>query len=413
MIDTPSSRSPGGFPAVETALTEQHPYATGIRGLFAAALAVFVVTVAIGILNGTDLVNFDRQTLMGHVHSGTLGWISLSVFAAALWLFGTPGPHGWSARIATVLPPAAVLAITGYVIAFFATSGIGRPLMGTVALFVMVAFLVWVTAQARVVVLSVPRLGVLAALATLASGAVLGVLLGLELAGSIDVLPDGAYDAHPATMVVGFLIPMGMALADWRLAPELVEVPADRAGRAQIAAPFLGGVLLMVGALFDLTALVALSLPLEITGIVLLIRRLRGPIGRVDWAAGRRQRGSVFTVVFLVADIALLAYLIARYQGEIDDAPQRMILALDHLMFIGVMTNSLFALIDTAARNRRWVRADGVVLWGMNAGLVVFALGLLADVTVLKRVGAPVMGTAILVGIATVATRLGRQTLEQ
>lgn len=385
---------------------EAHPHAVGIRALFAAALGVFVVTVGIGILNGTDAVDFDHQALMGHVHSGTLGWISLSVFAASLWLFGQAGSPGWPAAIARVLPAAAIVAVVAYVAAFFTTTGIGRPITGTVALVVMVAFVVWLAARAPDVVLSVPRLGVLAAAATLAVGAVLGVLLGLELAGTIDVLPDGAYDAHPATMVVGFLIPMGMALAEWRLAPELVEVPADRAGRAQIGAPFLGGVLLMAGSLLDVTALVALSLPLEIAGIVVLVRRLRHPIRRVDWTRGGWERASVATVGFLVADIALLAYVIGRYQGEVDDAPQRIILALDHIMFIGVMTNSLFGLVDAATRRRRWARTDSWVQGAMNAGLVVFALGLLADVTWAKRVGAPVMGTAILVGVATMAARL-------
>lgn len=134
-----------------TTLSDDHPFAKGIRALFGGALTIFVITVGIGILNGMDIVDFDHKTLMGHVHSGTLGWISLSVFAASMWLFGkddSPGPL------------------------------------------------------------------VRALLITLAIGAVLGILLGLWLADKIDFLPDGAYDAHPATMVVGFLIPMGMALAE-------------------------------------------------------------------------------------------------------------------------------------------------------------------------------------------------------
>lgn len=81
-------------------LSGDHPYAGGIRAMFSTALVIFIVTVSIGILNGTDLVNFDHQALMGHVHSGTLGWISLSVFAASLWLFGESGSVGWHARIA-------------------------------------------------------------------------------------------------------------------------------------------------------------------------------------------------------------------------------------------------------------------------------------------------------------------------
>ena len=42
-----------------------------IRLLFRAAMAIFLVTVVIGMLNGLDLVEFDRPTLVTHVHAGT------------------------------------------------------------------------------------------------------------------------------------------------------------------------------------------------------------------------------------------------------------------------------------------------------------------------------------------------------
>lgn len=92
-----------------------------------------MVTVGIGILNGTDLVDFDHQALLGHVHSGTLGWISLSVFAAALWLFGESGSTGWHARIAQVLPASAIIAIVAYVSVFLSTTDVRRPIAGSVA----------------------------------------------------------------------------------------------------------------------------------------------------------------------------------------------------------------------------------------------------------------------------------------
>ena len=387
-------------------LTNDHPYANGIRALFRTSLLIFIVTVSIGILNGTDLVTFDHQALMGHVHSGTLGWISLSVFAASIWLFGESRATGWRDQIARILPAAAIIAIVTYVSAFFTTTDVRRPIAGSIALVVIVAFLIWVVAQARHVVISVPRLGVLAAVATLGVGAVLGVLLGLQQAGKIDFMPTGTSDAHPATMVVGFLIPMGMALTEWRLAPDTVNVSANRLGRLQIAAPFFGGVFLMIGALLDITPLIGLSLPLEVAGIVIMIRRLRVPMRAVNWTRGHWERGSVATALFLVLDIALLVYIIVRYKGEVDDAPAHLLLALDHTMFIGVMTNSLFGLVDSAAKFRRWPRVDNWVFWAMNSGLVVFAFGLLIDVTALKRAGAPIMGTAILVGIVTMSARL-------
>ncbi len=392
--------------SVNSTLSSGHPYANGIRALFRTSLVIFVVTVSIGILNGTDLIDFDHQALMGHVHSGTLGWISLSVFAASLWLFGESNASGWHARIAQILPAAAIITIVAYVSAFFMTTDARRPIAGSFALAVVIAFLVWVVAQSRHVALSVPRLGVLAGVATLGVGAVLGVLLGLEQAGTIDFMPSGTSDAHPATMVVGFLIPMGMALTEWRLSPETINVVADRRGRIQIAAPFLGGVLLMIGALLDITPLIGMSLPLEVIGIVVFIRRLRVPMRAVDWTRGRWERASVATAMFLVADIALLVYIIVRYKGEVDDAPAHLLLALDHMMFIGVMTNSLFGLVDGAAKFRRWPRVDNWVFWAMNTGLVVFAFGLLIDVTALKRTGAPIMGTAILIGILMMSARL-------
>jgi len=123
------------------------------------------------------------------------------------------------------------------------------------------------------------------------------------------------------------------------------------------------------------------------------------------------MRGAVATATFLVADIALLVYIIVRYKGEVDDAPIYLLLALDHIMFIGVMTNSLFGLVDSAVKFRRWPRVDNWVFWAMNTGLVVFAFGLLIDVTALKRVGAPVMGTAILIGILTMSARLSGPAL--
>ena len=56
---------------------------TEIRALQLAAMAVFVYTIGIGILNGTDMVDFDQRRILGHVHGGTLGWLTLNVFAAS------------------------------------------------------------------------------------------------------------------------------------------------------------------------------------------------------------------------------------------------------------------------------------------------------------------------------------------
>ncbi len=61
------------------------------------------------------------------------------------------------------------------------------------------------------------------------------------------------------------------------------------------------------------------------------------------------------------------------------------------------------AFIATAA-------AGGVtrlVMWSVNGGLALFLIGLVAEVTVLKQIGAPVMGLALLWGIYAYYRQMG------
>ena len=83
-------------------------YYTEIRWLFSASLLVFVVTVSIGILNGFHFLTLPRQVLLTHVHAGTLGWITLGVFAVCLWLFGEDTPSSGKPRAIQALSLLAV-----------------------------------------------------------------------------------------------------------------------------------------------------------------------------------------------------------------------------------------------------------------------------------------------------------------
>jgi len=378
-----------------------------VRLLYQVALVLFIFTVVVGILNGTDAVDFGHETLMTHVHAGTLGWISLCVFGASLQLFCVGmSPDGGQATFIRNLPVVSVISITGYVAIFFVTTGIWRPIAGAVTLIVAACWFGWVLARSRSVVLSVPRLAILAALASLAIGAVLGVLLGIELSGEADVLPDGAEDAHPAAMVIGFLIPVGMALAEWILRPGANEEPANRLGKLQVALPFTGGILVMAGLLADINPLVAASLPFEIAGVAIFLWRMRSAIRDVVWRSPDYARAAVLTSLFLVVDIGLFVYLIVRYEGELDLAPQREILALDHVMFIGVMTNVLFGLVNSRIRNPLPLWVHNVIVVATNVGLVGFAIGLLADSSAIKQTFTPILGTGILLAIVAFSSRL-------
>lgn len=388
-----------------------HPYAAQIRLLLQGAMLIFVYTVTIGILNGTDLVDFGHKTLLTHVHTGTLGWITTSVFAAALWLFGGTVVPGWRDTFARSLPLATIVAVIAYNIAFLLTVGEARPTIGGFMLLVIVAWVAWIFAAAKGAVLSVPRLGILAAVTTLTFGGLLGVLLGIMLATGNDILPGDAYGSHPATMVIGFLIPVGMALAEWNVRPELLETRATRSGWLQIGLPFIGGICVTLGLLADSTPLVALSLPFEIIGVGIFVKRLWPGLRRIDTDAATSAFVAGPTALWLVANIFMFVYLIGRYEGDFDSAPIGLILALDHMMFIGVMSSSLFAQVRAASSAVKPVSVR-VLVYAMNIGLAGFVVGLIAEAAILKRIFTPIMGLAILHGIALFTMALRKPAAE-
>jgi hypothetical protein len=383
-----------------------HPYISQIRFLLQAAMLIFAYTVVIGILNGTDLVEFSHTTLLTHVHTGTLGWITTSVFAAALWLFGATRAAGWRDSLARVLPVATVVAVVAYNIAFFTTTGSARPTIGGFMLLAIVGWVAWIFGSAGSTVLSVPRLGILAAVTTLTLGGLLGVLLGVMIATGNDILPGDAYASHPATMVIGFLIPTGMALAEWNIRPDLREVRATRAGWLQIGLPFIGGICVTAGLLADAPPLISLSLPFEIIGVAIFVKRLWPGLGQLDTRSATAGFVASPTVLWLILNILFFIYLIARFKGDFDQVRVGLILALDHMMFVGVMTNSLFAQVRAAASDVK-PAAVRVMFYAVNIGLAGFVLGLLADTAILKQIFTPIMGLGILHGIAlfTIALR--------
>ena len=99
-----------------------HPLRREVLLLLQVAMVVFVWTVVIGILNGADIVDFSRKTVLSHVHAGTLGWITMSVFAGSLWLFGT-GATDRAVKYARVLTGAAIIALPAFAFTFSLTFG--------------------------------------------------------------------------------------------------------------------------------------------------------------------------------------------------------------------------------------------------------------------------------------------------
>ncbi len=380
----------------------------GVRTLFRAAMVIFVFTVVIGILNGTDIWDPPRNTLLTHVHAGTLGWITLAVFAGAIWMFG-----GDSKAEAGRLPLFAIVALSLYVFAFWSgdifdtTESIQRPVGGTLAFIAMVWMLVWVLRAKRGEKWNVAEFGMGLSLAFLVFGAVLGVLLGLQLADVEIVAPENAQrlgDSHPGAMVAGYVVLAALALIEWMMPDHKVpSLGESKSGVVQMLLLFTAGVLLVVGFLLDQEAIYSLAVPLQIVGAVILIVRFRKQLAPSQWGGPVINRYVRTPILGLVVVVALIAYLISQIVGGAEfEEFLPVALAMDHVNFLMVMTNLIFGMMVIATRASE--TAGKIVYWGLNIGVAGFAVGLITENTTIKRIFTPILGVALLYGIWTYIT---------
>ena len=383
----------------------------GVRNLFRAALLIFVITVVIGILNGTDVWEPPRNTLLTHVHAGTLGWLTLSIFAGAIWMFGSPDD-----RSSNAVANFSIVALSLYVLAFWSvdltTSSIQRPIGGTLAFIAIVGMFVWLLRAHRGSTWNVAQYGMALSLLFLVIGALLGVLLGLQLAEVEIVAPENAEQlggAHPAAMVVGYVILAGTALIEWLLrqqdTPSLSE---SKAGVVQMSLIFLAGLFAMLGVLLDNDIMLQANVPLEVIGLIILVWRLRAYLAPSQWGGPVSGVMARTAVVGLIIGVALFAYVVSLFVSGADfEEIVPWLLAVDHINFIMVMTNLIFAMLAIATAVSDG--ANRLIFWGVNTGVLGFAVGLFTENATLKRIFTPILGVALLYGIYTYLTAKEKQ----
>jgi hypothetical protein len=388
------------------------------RPMIAAALSLFVITIVIGILNGLDVYDPGHDTLITHVHAGTLGWITLMVSALALLAFS----GGADAAKARTMGRLVTVAIALYVAAFWIgdtlfDNRIQRPIAGTLLLVMVIWFLVWIMRQRPTGgAMTVPQLGILLSWVSLLVGAVFGIMLGLYIArGSIPGLPDdvasGLAEAHPPAMVIGFVILAGLAIAEWALRSERT-LAEDRSGLIQMWLVFAAGMLVNVAFVIGVEDLLGPANLIQIVAIAIFVKRLWPQLKPASWKGVGTGIYPRVGTVFLLANIVLLTVLVVQIlSGSFDiddptDANLGLIIGFDHVWFIGVMTNILFGIIIMATVGNRLEMIDKVVIWGVNVGLVGFVFGLITVTSAPKQMFTPLMGTALLVGIAVHLRRL-------
>jgi hypothetical protein len=385
---------------------------TDTRSAFQYGLAIFTLTALLGLANATQLFGaLDRNTLLTHLHSGTLGWITMGVIGISVWMFG-----GADKNMAVRLSAASTAA---YVLAFWSGSIYARAAFGATELLVILYWWWFAFSSAKAEGFSridVPKLSLVLGLTTLVVGSTLGVLVQFLLASGSSTNPQDLVGGHASAQVGGYLVLIGAGVAEWRLTG---GGKRTRAGVAQASVLFLGGIVLAIGVLLNAQPLLGLATLLQVIGIVLVVIRLGRVALSAPWGEATGLRHNAVAVPFLVIGLALeIAFLqqIVAAQGDFTKVSAGLNHALDHAMFVGLMTNTLFGAIlaSTADRPRAWPWADNVIFWGLNVGAAAFIAVLLVNGSGEGKAAftnpvafvAPIMGLSALLGVATLLMRL-------
>jgi len=390
-------------------------YPPGAARAFQYGLGIFALTALIGLTNATKIIgDVNRDTLLTHLHSGTLGWITMGVFGLAFALFGRNG--------STVGPNVllSALATAAYVIAFWSGNFYARALFGVIMLATIFGWWAWVLYRASAQGygrLTNPQLSIVLGLTTLVIGSTLGVIVQILYAtNNLNDQNGVLIGAHASAQVGGYLILVAAGVAEWILHP---GGGRTRGGEIQSWLLFLAGLTLAIGFLANVQPLLIVSNVLQVVGIVMVAVRLGGRVLGAAWGAPTGARHAAIAIPFmglgLVLLIALVQMTIAA-QGDFSKVPPGFINALNHTMFVGLSTNMLFGAVLTlmADRPRVWPWADHVIFWGLNIGAASFIAVLIFVGTSAGSAAfvhpvaftAPIMGLSVLLAIVTYEMRL-------
>lgn len=384
------------------------PWVATARDLYLVAMAVFVVNIVIGILNGADVVEFDRNQLLTHVHAGTVGWLTLGIVASTFVLF--------QAADRRLMLGLAIL-VPVYVLAFYTGNFAFRAIGGLALLAAIGWLLAWVWQTYLAGERSLPRLGIVLALSTFGYGALIGVLLQVGFAAGVNVVPGNSVGAHASAMTFGYLVLAAMAIIEWRI---LGTRDLPRAGLVQFGALFLGGLVISISLLIGAEqAGGGIYLLTQIIAVALFAIRIWPRSLTVNWAAAEPIRHFAASSIWVVVAMAMFMYVVfVIISSGLDPtdpaAPINILLASDHAAYIGIVTNIVLGLVITivlrAEVRRSWV--GQLIFWGVNLGLLIFVIGLIVNTTQLKQIGAPLMGITLLASLGILAWTAFREPLD-
>lgn len=370
-----------------------------IKTLYLGSSILFLATVGLGILNVFTTGELPRGQMLAHFHSGTIGWVTLSILATVLWVFTQDRTvDDRYARNARALAWVGIVAVAGYIAGFYlAFNDLGPfwllPLFGIPAWLVIVGGFVWTLAAVRQQqTVTTPHLLLMGAFLVASLGATMGVLVGLDYAEVLDAFPASgdAVGSHAGPM------DMYLALAFGAIVELLLVKGADRrwskAGMTQAVLGVTSGFLASISLFLGLGALVPVALLLFLVAFGFYMGRIGWRIFTLD---PTRRPALWWGGVFLPVYVALFVYLVAAYYSKGDLPPHTLEVVFAHVTFVGMATNLVLAIQSTFAPTTR-PRLLQAGIWTLNAGILVFIAGEFASD---RREGSLVMAVGVLLAL--------------
>ncbi|MEA3165476.1 MAG: hypothetical protein QOJ26_333 [Thermoplasmata archaeon] len=383
-----------------------------VRLLYVGSGVLFLATVGLGIANAL-MPDITRGQILAHFHSGSIGWVTLSVIATTVWLYtGTRTVSPAYRNGVWLLAGLGIVAATGYVAAFALAFNGGPfwmlPLFGIpMGLVIVGAFLFTLVQVRRQPLVTTPHLLLLGALLVASLGATMGVLIGLNHADVVHAFPT----REGADMVGAHAGPMDMylALAFGAIVELLVTGAAVRRTRTGIAQMVLG---VVSGFLTSFGLFTGFVMPTAPIALLMFLVAFGFYVVRVGWRAiatnpftGGRAVPTFFGGLFFPVYVVFFVAAVMLFFIPGNAMPHAVGVALIHVIFIGMATNLLLAMRSTFPEQSgasgpgvsRALLGGGA--WAINLGMLAFFAG---EFLAGRKEGAFVMAAGVLVAMFAV-----------
>jgi hypothetical protein len=117
-----------------------------------------------------------------------------------------------------------------------------------------------------------------------------------------------------------------------------------------------------------------LGVPLQVIGTIVLLARHERHLGPSGWSGGTVPKFVRVPVIGLVIVVGLIAYLISEIVGGTDFTDLiHVALTFDHINFIAVTTNLIFAMMAMGSKVTE--SANRIIFWGSTLGLLALRQG--------------------------------------